>query len=77
MCTYRYSNSLDYADTVQLVRDLVNAVPERLVWGSDFPHVGHEGKYATEDFLYLLEQWVPDVRALDRILVENPRTLYG
>lgn len=38
---YRISESWqdDYADGVPLARPLIEAAPDRLVWGSDWPHV--------------------------------------
>lgn len=53
--------------TVPLARELAdcllrNAGPERLVWGSDCPFVGHEAHVTFQDTLDELAAWVPDAR---------------
>ncbi|MFI5178225.1 MAG: amidohydrolase family protein [Vicinamibacterales bacterium] len=66
-----------YADTSAVARAYVTAAPERLVWGSDWPHPT-EGQKPDDAVLFdLLTDWAPDARVRHRILVENPATLYG
>lgn len=43
------------------------AGPERLLWGSDCPFVGHENSLTFADALRSFAQWVPDARARRRI----------
>jgi predicted TIM-barrel fold metal-dependent hydrolase len=72
------STGMPYADTAKFANALVAAAPERLVWGTDWPHVFI--KTAMPDdakLLALLERWVPDERLRRRILVDNPAELYG
>lgn len=67
-----------YADTTPFARALVAAAPTRCVWGSDWPHVSHWGPMMqVGDLIDLLADWVPDAAARDRVLVDNPRRLYG
>jgi len=67
-----------YADTTALARALVDAAPDRCVWGSDWPHVNFRGKMPnTGDLLDLLADWVPDAARRDAVLTTNPHTLYG
>lgn len=67
-----------YADVAPMARALVAHAPERLVWGSDWPHVNYRGEMpAYGALLALLDDWAPDVRARRRILVDNPGALYG
>jgi predicted TIM-barrel fold metal-dependent hydrolase len=67
-----------YADITPFAHALVAAVPDRLVWGSDWPHVMLEGLMPNDGALAdLLATWVPDVRVRKRILVDNPARLYG
>jgi len=67
-----------YADTLPLGRDLVRAAPERLVWGSDWPHTTEApGSVNDADLVDLLQAWVGTDEAMDRILVDNPARLYG
>lgn len=67
-----------YADTVETARALVRIAPERLVWGSDWPHATEEGhKPDDARLLDLLSEWAPDAATRTAILVHNPARLYG
>ncbi len=67
-----------YADITKFARALVDAVPDRLVWGTDWPHVMFETTMPnTGVFADLLAAWVPDEAVRRRILVDNPAKLYG
>jgi len=69
-----------YADTIPLAQAYVKAAPERLVWGSDWPHPSEQGKPPLPDdalLFDLLAQWAPDEAVRNRILVDNPAKLYG
>jgi predicted TIM-barrel fold metal-dependent hydrolase len=78
-----YSNSRTgppYPEATRIAQDFVKAAPERLVWGSDWPHPGVVAVSDKPDdaFLFdLLAVWVPDEAMRNRILVQNPETLYG
>jgi predicted TIM-barrel fold metal-dependent hydrolase len=76
---YRLTLSeMPYPDTEVFARALVDGAPERLIWGTDWPHVFI--KTAMPDdrkLLALFERWVPDERARRRILVDNPAALYN
>ncbi|WP_345817603.1 amidohydrolase family protein (plasmid) [Paraburkholderia sp. PREW-6R] len=65
-----------FSDTIDFARALVDVSPDRLVWGSDWPHVACD-PVRTDDLFDLLPQWVPNAGARDRILVTNPARLYG
>ena len=69
---------------------LIAANPDRLVWGSDWPHpdsVTPPGKKATDltplyqiddgRVLNQLAVWAPDAATRKKILVDNPARLYG
>ncbi|MGE0310075.1 MAG: amidohydrolase [Lautropia sp.] len=68
-----------YADVAPIARALALHSPERLLWGSDWPHVNMNGRTMPNDadLFDLLAQWVPDDATRRRILVDNPRTVYG
>lgn len=67
-----------YADTLPLGQALVQAAPERLVWGSDWPHTTEApGTVNDAELVDLLEAWAGSDAAMDRILVDNPARLYG
>lgn len=78
-----------YEEVAQLARALVEANPERIVWGSDWPHTSPHGhdpapdgevtpfqRLDTGKLLDLLADWVPDERVRKGILVDNPARLY-
>jgi predicted TIM-barrel fold metal-dependent hydrolase len=78
----------DYADAAPLARALIAANPERIIWGTDWPHPNSaSGKPVTEvspffqidDGLLLnqLPAWAPDAATRQKILVDNPARLYG
>ena len=55
----------------------VETMPERLVWGSDWPHATEKDQPDTFSLFSDFCSVVGDESALDKILVENPRQLYG
>ncbi len=79
----------DYADVTPLAKALIAANPDRIVWGSDWPHPAGTppGRKPTEltmltqiDDGLLLDQlpvWAPDAAVRKKILVDNPARLYG
>jgi predicted TIM-barrel fold metal-dependent hydrolase len=80
----------DYSDVVPLAKALIAANPDRVVWGTDWPHpdgVVPPGRKPTDvtpllqiDDQRLLNQlavWAPDPKIRERILVSNPARLYG
>lgn len=67
-----------YRDVIPLVSALLRERPDRLLWGSDWPHVMVKtGMPNTTDLLDLLLEWVPDEKVRKQILVDNPQTLFG
>jgi predicted TIM-barrel fold metal-dependent hydrolase len=67
-----------YADSSAVARAYAKAVPERCVWGSDWPHPSEQSKELPDDAILfdLLIDWVPDEKVRHRVLVENPAILY-
>lgn len=69
-----------YADVQPLVQSLAEALPTRLVWGSDWPHTGFFDAAKIPDDGALLDAFVdcvPDEGLRRRILVDNPERLLG
>jgi predicted TIM-barrel fold metal-dependent hydrolase len=80
----------DYDDVVPLAKALVAANPQRILWGTDWPHPDSRvlpsrkntdlaPLVQTDDghVLNLLPVWVADAAVRRTILVENPARLYG
>jgi predicted TIM-barrel fold metal-dependent hydrolase len=66
-----------YADSNKIAQAFVKAAPERLVWGSDWPHPSEKEKPDDAALFDLLAEWAMDGKTRDRILVANPEALYG
>ena len=68
-----------YPEATAIAQAFVKAAPERLVWGSDWPHPTSPGPAKPNDAVLfdLLTEWAPDERVRHRILVENSEALYG
>jgi predicted TIM-barrel fold metal-dependent hydrolase len=67
-----------YADSSAVARAYVKAAPERMVWGSDWPHPSEQQVKPNDALLFeLLADWAPDEAARNRILVQNAEALYG
>jgi len=66
-----------YADSSALARAYVKAAPERLVWGTNWPHPGENPKPDDAQIFDLWADWAPDAAVRHRILVDNPQSLYG
>lgn len=79
-----YESSLtggpDYADIAAVAFEIARYAPERIIWGSNFPH---NLAQKTEDYpndaalLDLLLDWVPDSATRHKIFVDNPSELFG
>ena len=67
-----------YGDIAEIARAFASAAPERMVWGSDWPHPTERGAKPDDAVLFdLLASWVPDEARRSRILLRNPEELYG
>ena len=75
---YRISSQpLIYADTIPFAKALITAAPERVLWGTDWPHVMVKGTMPNDgDLCDLLSDWIPDEAIRNKVLVENPACLY-
>lgn len=66
-----------YSDVAPIAKAWVRSAPERLVWGSDWPHVTEDGRADDALLLDVLSDWTQDEALRNRILVDNPAKLYG
>ena len=75
---YRLSEDApDFAEVTPIAQALIEAAPDRVVWGSDWPHVAMARMPDTGRLRNLLQVWAPDPATRKRILVDNPARLYG
>jgi 2-pyrone-4,6-dicarboxylate lactonase len=75
--TYRMSTMPGFSDAAAHARALIATAADRLIWGSDYPHLSFADKVGTVDLFNLLGQWSPDAATRQKILVDNPRKLFG
>jgi predicted TIM-barrel fold metal-dependent hydrolase len=71
------AGDLPYADVDPFAAALVDRAPDRLLWGTDWPHVMMKKTMPDDGNLAdILARWVPDSGLRQRILVDNPARLY-
>jgi predicted TIM-barrel fold metal-dependent hydrolase len=84
---YNRSSKADYSDMTPLARALIEAGPDRMLWGTNWPHpdqiagrpIGEITPYHTidnENLVRLFAQWCPDAGMRKTILVDTPTRLY-
>ena len=78
-----YESSLsggpDYADIAAVARVIAAYAPERIIWGTNFPHNFAQTTQDYPDDAALLDislSWLPNDAARHMALVENPETLF-
>jgi 2-pyrone-4,6-dicarboxylate lactonase len=77
---YRLSGQFpDYPDVRPFHEALLRANPERLLWGTDWPHPSMEAEVMPDDghLLDLFYHWTTSERTRRLILVETPKRLFG
>jgi predicted TIM-barrel fold metal-dependent hydrolase len=74
---YFFGEAPAYAGALPVARAYVAAAPERVLWGSDWPHPTEAEKPDDAMLVDLLSDWAPDEATRRRILVNNPDVLYG
>ena len=65
-----------FDDVVPLARALIDRAPERILWGTDWPHPNLTTMPDEGRLLDLLADFAPDEGIRNQILVDNPQTLY-
>lgn len=66
-----------YRDAVPFARALADHAPERVVWGSDWPHPNHTAVPNDGDLVDLIAAIAPDEERRRMMLVDNPARLFG
>ncbi|MGD9769373.1 MAG: amidohydrolase [Pseudolabrys sp.] len=66
-----------YRDAVPFARALAEHAPERVVWGSDWPHPNHTAVPDDGALVDLIAAIAPDDAIRRRMLVDNPAALFG
>ena len=66
-----------YEDVVPYAQALVEAAPDRVLWGSDWPHPNVRHMPDDGDLVDLVADFVPDEATRHLVLVTNPERLYS
>ena len=66
-----------WKDCADVAHALAEFAPERVVWGSDFPHVTEKIKPNEAVLTEMIAEWLPSEEARRLALVSNPEELYG
>ena len=74
---YRMSQAPGFADAAPMARALIDAAPDRIIWGSDYPHLSFADKVGSAQLFKLLLEWAPEEAQRKKILVDNPARLFG
>ncbi len=88
---YQISKRPGYSDVQAIARLFVSTAPDRIIWGSDWPHTGGTDRpadqsldviepFRREDDRFnfdLFGEWVPDAATRRLILADTPARLYG
>ena len=73
---YRMGTGPDYRDSIPMAQAVLESAPDRVIWGSDWPHLSFADKVTGNQLWSLLGEYAPDEARRRRILVDNPGTLF-
>lgn len=65
-----------FADAIPFAQSLIASAPDRVLWGTDWPHPNVRWEPDEADLVDLLPRFA-DAAALQQLLVDNPARLYG
>ena len=71
---------LPFVEVIPFARAVIDAAPDRVIWGTDWPHSNNFAPGHTPndgDLVDLLAAFAPDDEMRKKILVDNPAALYG
>ncbi len=66
-----------YAEAVPIAQAIIAAAPDRVLWGTDFPHPNPTHEADEADLVDLIPQFAADAALQKKLLVDNPARLYG
>jgi len=73
---YRMSKVHQFIDADPLVKALIACAPDRIIWGSDYPHLSF-AEHSSVELFNLLGRWTSDEHIRRLILTDNPARLFG
>jgi 2-pyrone-4,6-dicarboxylate lactonase len=66
-----------YEEAVPIAQMIIETAPERVLWGTDFPHPNATHEADEADLVDLIPRFAPDATLQRKLLVDNPARLYG
>jgi 2-pyrone-4,6-dicarboxylate lactonase len=73
---YRISVAPGFEDAAPMARALMETAPDRMIWGTDYPHLSFADRVGSVQLYNLLGRWAPDEATRRKILVDNPQQLF-
>lgn len=68
----------DYGDMRPVIEALIETAPDRLIWGTNWPHPQQDGPMPNDgDLMDIVLDWMGDAAIARRIMAENPARLFG
>ena len=74
---YRMASEPKFEDSTVIAQALIEAVPDHVIWGSDYPYLSNAHRVNSIDLFDLVAQWMPDAAIRQKVLVDNPARLFG
>lgn len=71
------TGKMPWSDASAVAKAIAAYAPERVVWGSDFPHVTEKVKPSEVYLANMIPAWLPTEKARQLALADNPAELYG
>jgi len=70
------ASGVPYQDVVPFARKLIETAPDRVLWGTDWPHPNVKIMPNDADLVDFIPQYAPDAALQHKLLIENPARLY-
>jgi 2-pyrone-4,6-dicarboxylate lactonase len=71
------SRGAPFADVRPYARAIVQAAPDRVIWGTDYPHNHHKMMPDEADLVDFVADVAPEPEVMQKLMVDNPARLYG
>ncbi len=65
-----------FTDAVPFARKIVETAPDRVIWGTDWPHPNVKAMPNDGDLVDLIPLFAPEVELQQKLLVDNPARLF-
>ncbi len=76
-CGDRISKVPDWSDVIPYAKAFIEAASDRVVWGSDWPHVAHDGPCPSNQAVFdLLFKYTQDQKQIEKIFTLNPPNFF-